>query len=276
MLWNDAVTAWRAENSQRTERWQKAELQFIRWFDARLQGIELRAITRALVEQLRGELLQAGYKPKTVNHHLATLRAILRACVEREWLPAAPRVRLLKITPRVRWITPAEACAVLKALPLHLRDMAVFSLETGLRKANVAGLRWSWVQLTARLVLLPADAMKARQAHALPLSPLAVRILRRHRGAHPVYVFTWRGEPLKEPGGLAWRKALKSAGVENFHWHDLRHTWASWLAQGGASQFVLKQLGGWSSDAMPARYAHMNVEHLRPWIRRSPLRALSA
>lgn len=274
MRWEDAVEAWRAENPQRSERWKKTELQFIRWFDARLQGVELQGITRALVERLRGELLRYDYSPKTVNHHLATLRAILRASVEREWIPAAPRVRLLKIEPRVRWITPAEAMAVLRALPPHLRDMATFALETGLRKSNVAGLRWSWVQLGRRVVMLPGDAMKNRRPLALPLSPLAVRIVKRHRGEHADFVFTFRGEPLQEPGGLAWRKALRVAGVSNFRWHDLRHTWASWLAQGGASQFVLKQLGGWSSDAMPARYAHMNIEHLRAWTsRRSPLRA---
>lgn len=56
----------------------------------------------------------------------------------------------------------------------------------------------------------------------------------------------------------SWRKALKRAGITNFRWHDLRHTWASWLVQRRVPLFVLQELGGWQSAEMVRRYAHLS------------------
>ncbi len=61
----------------------------------------------------------------------------------------------------------------------------------------------------------------------------------------------------------AWKKALKRAGIENFRWHDLRHTWASWHVQNGTSLQELQQLGGWTSFEMVLRYAHLSSDHLK-------------
>lgn len=61
----------------------------------------------------------------------------------------------------------------------------------------------------------------------------------------------------------AWRAALKRAGIKNFRWHDLRHTWASWHVQSGTSLQELQVLGGWSSFDMVLRYAHLSSDHLR-------------
>ena len=55
------------------------------------------------------------------------------------------------------------------------------------------------------------------------------------------------------------------AGIKNFRWHDLRHTWASWLRQAGVATWVLQELGGWKSEAMVRRYAHMSTEHLQAY-----------
>jgi integrase len=55
----------------------------------------------------------------------------------------------------------------------------------------------------------------------------------------------------------AWRNALKRAGVTDCRWHDLRHTWASWLIQNGTPLFDLQEMGGWKSAAMVRRYAHL-------------------
>lgn len=62
-----------------------------------------------------------------------------------------------------------------------------------------------------------------------------------------------------------WRGALKRAGISDFRWHDLRHTWASWLRQNDVPTWVLQELGGWKSESMVRRYAHMSVKHLAPY-----------
>lgn len=72
-----------------------------------------------------------------------------------------------------------------------------------------------------------------------------------------------KGQPIKQFNTKAWKKALKRAGIENFRWHDLRHTWASWHVQNGTSLQELQQLGGWASFVMVLRYAHLSSEHLK-------------
>jgi len=58
------------------------------------------------------------------------------------------------------------------------------------------------------------------------------------------------------------QKALKRAGIENFRWHDLRHTWASWLAQKGVPMHDIQEMGGWETAAMVRRYTHLSPAHL--------------
>ncbi|WP_342775116.1 tyrosine-type recombinase/integrase [Sphingobium fluviale] len=75
--------------------------------------------------------------------------------------------------------------------------------------------------------------------------------------------YCWR--PLGSANTSTWRKALEKCGITNFRWHDLRHTWASWLRQNDVPTWVLQELGGWKSEAMVRRYAHMSVKHLQPY-----------
>jgi integrase len=72
----------------------------------------------------------------------------------------------------------------------------------------------------------------------------------------------FNGKPIGQVNTEAWRKALKRAGIADFRWHDLRHTWTSWHVQAGTSLHVLQELGGWSDFKMVQRYAHMAPEHL--------------
>lgn len=58
---------------------------------------------------------------------------------------------------------------------------------------------------------------------------------------------------------------MKACGIRDFRWHDLRHTWATWLRQNDVPTWVLQELGGWKSAEMVRRYAHMSVKHLQPY-----------
>lgn len=61
------------------------------------------------------------------------------------------------------------------------------------------------------------------------------------------------GAPLRSANTRTWRAALKACGIENFRWHDLRHTWATWLRQNDVPTWVLQELGGWKSETMVRR-----------------------
>lgn len=263
--WNEAVVRWCQEQAHKaTAEEDKAKL---RWLDPHLGNRLLDTINRDMIDRITQAKLDDGCSNATVNRTLALVRSILRRC-EREWqwLDKAPAIRLLKEpTRRIRYLTRDEAGRLLSELPDHLRDMAAFSLASGLRAANVTGLRWSAVDLARRLAWVHPDEAKARKAIPVPLNGEAMAILQKQIGKHPEVVFTFKGRRVVQPSTAAWYKALRRAGIENFRWHDLRHTWASWHVQGGTPLNALQELGGWSSYAMVQRYAHLAADHLAPW-----------
>ena len=83
-------------------------------------------------------------------------------------------------------------------------------------------------------------------------------------------VFTYKGRSVHQVNTKAWKRALERAGIANFRWHDLRHTWASWHVQTGTPLHVLQELGGWESVEMVRRYAHLSSQHLAQYVDKMP------
>src|SRR5659263_40773 len=88
-------------------------------------------------------------------------------------------------------------------------------------------------------------------------------VLTRRQGDRLTYVFTYEGNPVVQVNTKAWRNALERAGIENFRWHDLRHTFATWHRQAGTPTHELQRLGGWKTLAMVEGYAHIAPEGLQ-------------
>jgi integrase len=267
-VWNEAVVRWLKEKSHKATA--KEDVTKLRWLDQFLGGKELQTITLPLVDRIRDAKLAEGHSNATVNRTLELLRAILRKCVDEwEWLERAPKVRMLKEpTRRIRFITRDEAQRLLAVLPEHLADMAAFTLATGLRAANVTGLRWSQVDLSRRLAWVHPDQAKARRAIPVPLNAEAVTVVRKQLGKHLERVFSYKGRPITQVSTKAWYAALGRARIAEFRWHDLRHTWASWHVQSGTPLFALQEMGGWESPEMVRRYAHLAADHLAPYAER--------
>ncbi len=93
-------------------------------------------------------------------------------------------------------------------------------------------------------------------------------VLNAQIGNHATHVFTYKEKTVTQVNTKAWRQALKRAGVDNFRWHDLRHTWASWHVQAGTPLNFLQELGGWETSDMVRRYAHLSSEHLAGYVDR--------
>lgn len=258
--WEDAVLRYLSETAQKRDH--AGDRQRLAWLHQSLEGRPLDAITRDLVDRIMAQ--RPDLKPASVNRYLATIRAILRkAQREWDWLDAIPALRLREEPKRrVRWITPDEACRLLAALPPHVADLAEFTLATGLRLSNATGLRWDQTDLGRRMAWIHADQNKSKKDLGIPLNDSAVAVLRRCWGKHTEFVFTYAGKPIKRPDLTTWRRACQAAGISEFRWHDLRHTWASWHVQSGTSLQTLMELGGWSSYEMVLRYAHLAEEHL--------------
>ncbi|MEZ5559153.1 MAG: tyrosine-type recombinase/integrase [Pseudomonadales bacterium] len=260
--WQEAVVRWLKERDQKADHHQ--DVSKLRWLDQFFGGRYLHEIDRELIDEV-AYLKKQQASASTANRYLALIRAILRTARDDwEWIEKAPRVRLYREPrKRVRWITQEEAATLLKELPEHLADMAAFTLATGLRQRNVSYLKWEQVDMARGMAWIHADQSKSRRAIAVPLIEDAKSVLLRRLGRHPVFVFTYKGEPVGRTTTKAWKNALKRAGISDFRWHDLRHTWASWHVQKGTSLQELMELGGWSSFEMVLRYAHLAGEHLK-------------
>lgn len=262
-FWPDAVLRWIEESaSKRSIRDDKMHL---RWLDMYLEDKSLSAIDRDLIDEIAKTKKETGVSHSTVNRMLAVIRSILRKA-EREWkwIERAPAIRMYsEENGRIRWLTQEEAATLIKELPPHLADMAIFSLATGLRRSNVTGLKWQNIDLVKCHALVHPDESKSKKAIPVPLNGMAIDVIRKQIGKHPEYVFTYRSERIIQCNTKAWQKALKRAGIRNFRWHDLRHTWASWHVQGGTSLHELQQLGGWATHDMVLRYSHLSSDHLR-------------
>jgi integrase len=263
--WNEAVVRWLIEQSHKASI--ESDKIHLRWLDRHLNGVDLTSISRAMLDNIAAAKLAEGVSPATVNRVMEVLRAILRKCADEwEWIERAPKVRMLKEpSRRIRFLTRSEAQRLLRNLPPHLADMAAFALATGLRRANVTGLRWDAVDLENRRAWVHPDEAKARRAIPVPLNEDAVAVVQRQIGKHRELVFSFRGKAIRQVSTKAWYAALDRAGIADFRWHDLRHTWASWHVQGGTPLFALQDLGGWESAEMVRRYAHLAADHLAPW-----------
>jgi len=207
--------------------------------------------------------LRRGNAPATVNRYLATIRNVLRtARDEWQWLDSVLKIRLLPgEVQRDRWLTYEEARGLLKSCAPHLAALVKFALATGCRAREITGMEWNRVDLTRKTAWL--DRTKNGTPRGVPLNKDAIAVLEEERGKHPQFCFTHRGEPIGwDVTNTAWQTALRKAGITDFRFHDLRHTWASWRRQAGTSCDKLKDLGGWKSRSMVDRYAKFATENL--------------
>lgn len=275
-LWPEAVVRWISEHQHK--RAMRVDKGYLRWLDPHLRDRYLDTIDRDTIEQIMAIKEAEDVAPATVNRHAAIVRSILNAAAnEWGWINVAPKIRMRREeNDRITWMTQDEAYGILlrelAATAPHLYDAAEFTLQTGFRDNNAASLQWDQISFEHHAAYVYRT--KNGQPLGTPLNSIAMAVLERRRGIHPVYVFTWKGKPLTRFNNSAWRKALARTlakigeplpeRLEGFTWHSLRHTWASWAMQNGVPVEKLQLLGGWKTLTMAMRYAHLATEHLAP------------
>jgi integrase len=261
--WQQAAGRWIEETSHKATH--KDDIAKLKWLHPILGELMLDEITLDVIARIKEARLKLASK-STANRFLALVRAILKRAVDEwDWLEKAPKVKLFKEPEgRVRFITPEQVQALLLELPVHQRDIVLLALLTGQRQANIVKLEWAQVNLVSDkpCFWINVAQSKNRKAINVPLNREALVVMNRQLGKHPVRVFTLAGQPIANANTRAWRNALKRAGIEDFRWHDLRHTFASWHRMQGTPTHELQQLGGWKTGAMVERYAHLAPDHL--------------
>ncbi|WGM00949.1 site-specific integrase [Arsenophonus nasoniae] len=213
----------------------------------------------------------------TRSQHLSFMRGLLKmAADEWKWIEKAPVIKVRKpISRRIRWLTQNEASTLIKCMPESFRHIVIFALATGLRRSNIIDLEWSQVDMQRKVAWIHPENAKAGRAIGVALNDTACKVLRDQIGRHNRYVFVHTKAKHKAGGGKtpevrklrvddnsAWKTGLKRSGIKDFRFHDLRHTWASWLVQAGVPLSALQEMGGWESIEMVRRYAHLSPSHL--------------
>lgn len=245
------------------------DISIFRALDHYLSDLDLNQINDSVIQKIVAGRIKKGDANKTINNKLKKLKAVLNMA-KKDWKIDVdpPRIKELPTQKsRVRWITQSEAARLIRELPSHLKPIVIFSLETGLRLRNVTDLKWEQVDLQANVIYFEGDdILKTDKAFTVPLSKEARRCVSEQIGKNSKWVFTYAGKQNKSPNGVAWKKALERSGIENFRWHDMRHTWATWHVQQGTPLHILQELGGWSNMDMVKRYAHFSVSHLSEYV----------
>ena len=259
--WQEAVVRWLKEKSHKASI--DKDISILKWLNKYLGGVTLSDVSRDLIEKI-GEAKAKESSKSNANRYLALIRSILRrARDDWEWIEYIPKVRLYPVrNKRVNWLTHAQANALINVLPKHMKTIVRFALATGLRRTNVTHLQWSQIDMSRNAAWIHGDQSKTKKAIAVPLNTDAMNVLHEQTGKHPEWVFPYCGKPIYQVSSKAWRKALKKVDLEGFRFHDLRHTWASWHVQAGTPLNALQELGGWSSEEMVRRYAHLGAKHL--------------
>jgi len=261
----------------------------------RFGNMPLRRFDTRLVESYQSERLQGGKKrlkseevvankPATINRHIATLKhmftkAVEWDMVEEETLKRVRRVKMLEENNRrLRYLSKDECHALINACDEHLKPIVVMAMNTGMRKGEILSLKWDNVDLQHGFILL--DHTKNGERREIPINGTLKATLEelykgtenRPRRIDVPYVF-YRvvyddpAEKTKSTGKAfvriqrSFMSACRRAKIHDFHFHDLRHTFASHLVMAGIDLTTVKELLGHKTLSMTLRYAHLAPAH---------------
>jgi len=250
----------------------KEDIYRMRRLDKEFGNQNIQDITTWQIEKYkskRREMLKAKGKgkgelrvgPSCVNGELRLLKHIFSKTIEWGKCKENParRVKVLKgETQRKRFLSPEEAQSFLSNCGDPLRIIALVVLNTGMRKSEILGLRWSQVNLEQGIITLTDT--KNREIRYIPMNQAVKTTLGEipHRGD---YVFSDGNGRRYTSLQHSFERAREKSGIEDFHFHDMRHTFASNLVMGGVDIMTVKELLGHKTLAMTLRYSHLSPSH---------------
>lgn len=197
--------------------------------------------------------------------------AVLKHAAKRGWCPMPVIERPRKPKGRIRWLTIDEADRLIHSAGRSLRPLLIFLFYTGARIGEALWLDWRDVDLERGHVSFPET--KNGDARGVPLHPRVVAALANIKQRDGCVFLRPNGREYTRPQsvddtsagtriGTAFATALRKAKIDDFHVHDCRHTWATWHYALNRDLGALMRLGGWKSEKMVMRYAHVNVAEL--------------
>lgn len=212
-----------------------------------------------------------GLKNGTINRDLAIIGRVLTLAARlwrdefaNPWMIEPPLIQLLKSDSRKPYpINEEEEKRLISELPIHLQDMVIFALNTGLRESELTQLKWSEEKPKLGIFVLSGERTKNGEDRIIPLNSNAIAIIDAQRGKHDEYVFTYKGQPVRRINGSAWRKARERAGIPQCRVHDLRHTFGRRLRAAKVSFENRQDLLGHKSNRITDHYCKAEIAELR-------------
>jgi integrase len=207
--------------------------------------------------------------PSTINRELAILRHLLRLAEEWGYIAKVPKIRLAREPEgRLRFLAEDEIARLLTACEAktpkspHLLPVVTIALHTGMRKGEILRLTWERVDFARGVLQL--EHTKSGRRREVPMNRAVDEALAELPGPK-AEGFVFRKRDGRAWGNIrtAFEDACREAKVENFRFHDLRHTCASWLVMKGRSLKEVQEILGHREFTMTLRYAHLSPDRLR-------------
>lgn len=277
---NDLIDRFITQELSRTPKYLKKKTLLLQRWKKELGKVFLSELTPSDLADMRDKLLSEGTNkgkkrsPSTTNRYLAAFSTVLSFAVkELGWMQENPMLKISKPREskgRDRFLSQDEVAKLLLACKessnRNLYAIVSIALLTAMRYGEIVNLKWQDINLENRFLTLHETKNGSRRV--IPLTEKLIEILKScpSFGNSPENrIFTSSKQSLSN-NPLSIRKsfanALKIAGINNFRFHDLRHTAASFIAMRGATQGELMTILGHRSPTMTRRYAHYSQGHI--------------
>lgn len=238
----------------------------VRFLREKFGASPLPAISLLAVEQYQTELMETGKQPATCNRYIAVLKHMFTKAEEWKWISETTakevhKAKLLKEhNSRLRYLSPEEYDRLLAAClrsraSSWLIPIITIAVNTGMRQGEIQALKWNQVDLPNGVVLL--ERTKNGNRREVPLNEAAKEAFR----SLPHAIDGGKVFSTEAFNHHAFLRIVRLAGIRDFRFHDLRHTFASWLVMRGADIATVQSLLGHKTINMTMRYAHLAPNH---------------
>lgn len=254
----------------------RSDVSRLKLLDPYIGDMYLESVHMGTLQPFIAARKKEGVKMRTINHGLQIIRHILNLAAGEwmdefglTWLASAPKIKLLpEYDGRKPYpLTWEEQDRLIAALPLHLREMSLFAVNTGCRDGEICRLRWAWevqvpVAEIGSVFIIPGERVKNGEDRLVVLNRVARAVIERQRGKHAEFVFVFQGKPIGHMLNSGWQAARKRTGLQ-VRVHDLKHTFGRRLRSAGVSFEDRQDLLGHKSTRITTHYS--SAELLNLW-----------